>query len=51
MASTVELSEELTERIEQHLREGETHEEFIAEIIDHYEAEGQALWEGYGGPP
>lgn len=51
MSPTLEVSEELMERIEGHLREGERPEEFVAELLDHYEAEGQTLWEGYGGPP
>lgn len=51
MGSSVELDDELVERIEGHLQEGETPEEFIRELLDHYEAEGQTLWEGYGGPP
>ena len=51
MAGTVELGEELTARIEQHLAEGESHEEFVEELLNHYESEGHLLWEGYGGEP
>lgn len=51
MAETAELSEELTARIEQHMAEGETHEEFVVELLNHYESEGNLLWEGYGGEP
>lgn len=51
MGSSVELGEELTAGIEQHLEAGETHEEFVEELLNHYEAEGDLLWEGYGGAP
>jgi len=51
MESTVELSEELTARIEAHLSPGETPEEFVRELLNHYESEGNLLWEGYGGAP
>ena len=51
MAETAELSPELTERIESHMQEGETHEEFVEELLNHYESEGNLLWEGYGGEP
>lgn len=51
MSPTIEVSEALVEQIDAHLAEGESREEFIAEILHHYEAEGATLWEGYGGPP
>lgn len=51
MGDTLELSKELKERIDQHRRDDESYEEFIEELLDHYEAEGHTLWEGYGGPP
>lgn len=51
MTETTELSEELTARIERHLGEGETPEQFVAELLNHYESEGNMLWEGYGGEP
>lgn len=51
MCPAIEVSEELMERIEAHCAEEETPAEFIDEIISHYEAEGNTLWEGYGGPP
>lgn len=51
MAETAELSEELTARIDRHLEEGVTREEFVEELLNHYESEGNLLWEGYGGGP
>lgn len=51
MSPSINVSEELLEDIDSHLAEGETREEFIAELVHYYEAEGNALWEGYGGPP
>lgn len=51
MSPTIEVSEDLLQEIDSHLQEGETREEFIKELVHHYEAEGHTLWEGYGGPP
>jgi hypothetical protein len=51
MAETAQLSEELTARIDQYLEDGETREEFVEELLNHYESEGNLLWEGYGGAP
>lgn len=51
MTPTLELSEDLLRRIDGHIEDGESREEFIAELLNHYESEGKALWEGYGGPP
>jgi hypothetical protein len=39
MSQTVELSDELVERMEGHLREDESLEEFIEEIVAIYEQE------------
>lgn len=47
MTTTINLSDDLGERIESHLEEGETHEEFIAELVSMYETEGAFLQEGY----
>jgi ferritin-like metal-binding protein YciE len=41
MARTVEISEDLAERIDDHRREGETVEEFIEELVNIYEQEGR----------
>ena len=48
---TIEVSEELLDEIDGHVREDETREEFIEELVHHYEAEGATTWEGFGGPP
>lgn len=47
MTYTLELDDELGERIESHLEEGETAEEFVAELLSVYETEGSFLQEGY----
>lgn len=47
MATTIELTDDLAERIDSHLEEGETPEEFIAELVSMYETEGTFLQEGY----
>ena len=51
MSFTLEVSEEFKERMDRHLEEGETYEEFLGELLNHYESEGEFLWEGYGGEP
>ena len=45
MARTVELDDELAARMESHLEEGETLEEFITELVAIYEQEGRFLQE------
>lgn len=47
MVYTLEIADELKERIDGHLEEGESHEEFIEELISMYETEGTFLQEGY----
>lgn len=47
MTYTLEISDELKERLDSHLEEGETHEEFIEELVSVYETEGAFLQEGY----
>lgn len=47
MAPTLEVSEELADRLESHCEEGETVEELIEELVSMYEAEGAFLQEGY----
>jgi len=44
---TLTIDDELMERIESHLEEGETPEEFVAELVAMYETEGAFLQEGY----
>jgi len=46
MPVTIELSDELVERLESHAEEDETLEEFIEELIVIYEQEGRFLQEG-----
>lgn len=47
MTVKIEISEELKQRIDTHLEEGETPEEFIEELLNIYESEGAFLHEGY----
>ncbi|MFB6139660.1 MAG: hypothetical protein ABEJ26_04405 [Halosimplex sp.] len=49
--ATIECSEDLIERIDTHREEDVSREEFLAEVIGHYEAEGRFLREGYSGEP
>lgn len=41
MTRTIELSDNLAERLEDHRREDETIEEFIEELMNIYEQEGR----------
>ncbi|WP_191451960.1 hypothetical protein [Halogeometricum sp. CBA1124] len=47
MTYTLEISDELRERLEGHLEEDETCEEFIEELLSMYETGGTFLQEGY----
>jgi hypothetical protein len=47
MSTTVELDDELMERIRNHLEEDETPSEFIEELVNMFETEGAFLQEGY----
>ena len=47
MSPTIEISDELLGRIEDHLEEDETYQEFIEELVSMYETEGAFLQEGY----
>ena len=51
MSPTIEISEELKNRLDHHLDEDETYEEFLEDIVGHYETEGRFLREGYTGEP
>ncbi|SFR65875.1 hypothetical protein SAMN04487947_3216 [Halogeometricum rufum] len=44
---TLEISDELRERLDDHLEDDETYEEFITELVAIYETEGVFLQEGY----
>jgi len=47
MTYTLEISEDLRRRLDDHLEEDETYEEFIEELVSVYETEGAFLQEGY----
>jgi predicted CopG family antitoxin len=47
MTYTLDISDDLRERLDDHREEGESYEEFIAELISMYETEGIFLQEGY----
>lgn len=47
MTHTLEISDDLKERMEGHLEEGESLEEFVEELVSMYETEGRFLQEGY----
>lgn len=46
VSRTIEISDELAERMEDHLREDEPMEEFIEELVNIYEQEGRFTDEG-----
>ena len=47
MTQTIEIDDDLAERLEAHLEDDETIVEFIAELVSMYETEGTFLQEGY----
>ena len=47
MSYTIDISDDLYERLETHLEEDETIEEFIVELVSMYETEGAFIQEGY----
>jgi len=47
MTYTLEISDDLRERLDAHTDEGESYEEFIEELVSVYETEGAFLQEGY----
>ena len=47
MTYTLEISDELKDRLDEHLEEGESYEEFLAELVSIYETQGEFLREGY----
>ncbi len=47
MSHTIEISDDLRERMDTHLKEDESYEEFIAELLNLYETEGTLLREGF----
>lgn len=47
MPYTLEISDELRERLDRHREDDETYEELIAELVSVYETDGTFLQEGY----
>ncbi len=47
MVTTITLDDELSERLEHHLEEDESVEEFIEELVSMYETQGAFIREGY----
>ena len=47
MTHTIEIDDDLMERLERHLEDDETVPEFIEELVNVYETEGAFLQEGY----
>jgi len=47
MPTTIEVPDDLAERLESHCEEGETPAELIEELVSMYETEGAFLQEGY----
>lgn len=47
MTHTLEISDDLKDRLDRHLEADESYEEFIEELVSMYETEGAFLQEGY----
>ncbi|WP_170972359.1 DUF7557 family protein [Natronorubrum halophilum] len=47
MTHTIEISDEMKDRLDAHCEEDETYEEFLEELLTIYETEGAFLQEGY----
>lgn len=47
MTYSIEIDDELRTRLERHLNEDETIQEFIEELVSMYETEGMFLRKGY----
>lgn len=47
MSPTIDVSDEIADRLDSHLEEGESREEMIEELLNIYEAEGTFMQEGY----
>lgn len=45
--TTIEIGDDLKHRIDEHLEDDETYEEFLTELLNIYETEGSFLQEGY----
>ena len=47
MTHTIEIGDDLKERMDRHLEEDESYEEFVEELLSVYETDGAFLQEGY----
>jgi len=47
MPTTIEISDDLAERLERHCEDDESVAEFVEELVSVYETEGAFLQEGY----
>ncbi|ELZ04185.1 MULTISPECIES: DUF7557 family protein [Natrialba] len=47
MSHTLEISDDLKDRLDEHREPGQSPEELIAELVSMYETEGTFLQEGY----
>lgn len=47
MTDTLEIDDDLMDRIDSHRDEGQSREEFVEELVAMYETEGTFLQEGY----
>jgi hypothetical protein len=47
MTQTLELSDELSEKLDRHREDGQSKEAFVSELVSMYETEGAFLQEGY----
>ena len=47
MTHTIEIDDDLMERLERHLEDDQTVPEFVEELVNMYETEGAFLQEGY----
>jgi hypothetical protein len=47
MTQRIEVSDELVDRLDRHLEDDESYDEFLSELLSVYETEGTFLQEGY----
>ncbi|WP_247002517.1 DUF7557 family protein [Halosolutus gelatinilyticus] len=47
MTHTIEISDDLKDRLDSHRDEGQSYEELVEELVSIYETEGTFLQEGY----
>jgi hypothetical protein len=45
--TTIDISDDLKNRLDDHLEDDETYDEFLTELLNIYESEGSFLREGY----